>query len=67
MNMSMTAAVGDITVKMSFNDYKKNKIKMLEREFMMPLTDEEREHMNSLVNAAEVDRYARTIILKRWN
>jgi hypothetical protein len=39
---------------------------MLEREFMLPLKKDEKQHMMELKNEAEIDRYARTILQKRW-
>lgn len=45
--------------------YKEEKIKMLEREFCLLMTDEEKEHMNSLTSEIRVDAYARQLIMGR--
>ena len=45
--------------------YKKNKIKMLERDFAILLKPEQIEHINELKSEIQVDQYARTIIMSR--
>ena len=60
--------VGNINnMQMSIADYRKAKIKMLEREFMIPLKEDEREHFATLQTEIAIDRYARTILQRRWN
>ena len=51
----------------SLPQYKKNKIKILQRDFCIPLTSEEIEHMKSLTSETSVDRYARELMNKYWN
>lgn len=46
----------------SLEQYKKNKIKMLERDFCVPLTDEQREIINGLSSEIAVDRYSRQLL-----
>ena len=57
--------VGYSTKPMSLKAYKKNKIKMLEREFMIPLTQAQKDHINSLENEYAVDRHSRSLMKKR--
>lgn len=45
--------------------YKKDKIKILERDFLMHLDEFEKEHLNSLTSQYEIDRYARTLIINK--
>lgn len=52
---------------MSIKTYRKMKIKMLEKEFCIPLTSDEKKHFEALETEAAIDRYARTILLNRWN
>lgn len=59
--------VGYGSKKVSIQVYRKMKIKMLEREFMIPLKPEEKNHINELETEAAIDRYARTILQKYWN
>lgn len=40
-------------------DYKKDKIKILKRDFLVELTEEQVAHLNSLESEIQVDRYAR--------
>ena len=53
-------------MKMSLSQYKKAKVKMLTRDFLIKLTSEQIEHINSLASEIEVDRYARTILDNAW-
>lgn len=46
----------------SLLEYKKHKIKMLERDFCVSLTDEQREIINGLNSEIAVDRYARKLL-----
>jgi hypothetical protein len=60
--------VGNINnMQMSLKSYRKAKIKMLEKEFMIPLKPEEKEHFETLQTEVAIDRYSRTIISSRWN
>ena len=45
--------------------YKKDKIKMLQDDFWIPLTNEQIEHMYGLQSEMRVDAYARQLILER--
>jgi hypothetical protein len=65
--MTRRANVGDIneTAK-TLDEYRILKIQMLEREFMLPLKKDEKQHMMELKSEAEIDRFARTILQKRW-
>ena len=58
--------IGYGTKNVSIKTYRKQKIKMLEKEFMLSLTPEEKNHINELETEAAIDRYARTIIKKHW-
>lgn len=51
----------------SLPQYKANKIKILQRDFCMHLTDKEIEHLNALLSETEVDRYIRELMHKRWD
>ena len=46
--------------------YKADKITMLQRDFGIPMTEEQIEHMNSLVSEMRVDAYARELMRKRF-
>ena len=46
--------------------YKKGKIKILQRDFMIKLTDEEKTHINSLPTEYAVDTACRKIIYDRF-
>lgn len=60
--------VGNITnMQMSISRYRKAKIKMLEKEFLIPLKADEKDHINSLQTEAAIDRYVRTILQSRWD
>ena len=48
------------------NEYKKAKIKLLERDFYINVTEEERMHIETLESQMAVDRYCRTILKNRW-
>lgn len=58
--------VGYGTKNVSIKTYRKQKIKMLEKEFLLSLTPEEKNHINQLETEIAIDRYARTLLLKRW-
>ena len=60
--------VGNITeMQLGIKAYRIAKIKLLEKEFMIPLKADEKDHINSLQTEAAIDRYARTILQSRWN
>lgn len=62
------ALVGNINnMQLPIKAYRTAKMKMLEKEFMIPLKPEEKEHFETLQTEAAIDRYARTIISSRWN
>lgn len=45
--------------------YVKEKIRMLKKEFCIPVTSEEKEHFYSLKNEIQVDNYVKTLIMKK--
>lgn len=51
---------------MSFKQYKKQKLKILERDFCIHLTEEEQERWNNLTTEAQVDQFFLGIINNRW-
>lgn len=59
--------IGYSTKKMSIEAYRKQKIRMLEKEFLIPLTLEEKVHINELETEAAIDRYARTLLRNHWD
>lgn len=60
--------IGNITeMQLSLKAYRIAKIRMLEKEFMIPLKADEKDHINSLQTEAAIDRYARTILQSRWD
>lgn len=63
----MMEGIGDITRFEDIDMYRKAKIKMIEGEFMIKLSAEERSHIRSLDNEAAIDRYGRKIILDHLN
>ena len=50
--------------KVSLKTYKKTKIKMLTRDFLLKLSEGEIDHLNALENENDVDRYARSLLNK---
>ena len=46
--------------------YKAQKIEMLQRDFGVPMTDEQIEYMNNLISEMRVDAYARDLMRKRF-
>lgn len=53
--------------KMSLKEYRKMKLKMLEKDFCIRLTDEEREHAKTLTTETQLDQFALGIINNRWD
>ena len=53
--------------QMSFKQYKKYKIRMLTRDFYLPLTKEELAQYDSLTTETEIDRFCVTMLNKYWN
>lgn len=51
---------------MSFKQYKKMKLRMLQRDFCIQLTEEELEHANTLTTEAQVDQFCIGILNNRW-
>jgi hypothetical protein len=51
---------------MSLKEYRKRKIKMLKRDFMIHLTDEEIAHFNELTSEIRIDQYAITMIMNHY-
>lgn len=52
---------------MSVDAYRKYKMRMLNRDFCIGLTEEEVEHFNSLQTEDTIDRYFRTLLNDRWD
>lgn len=52
---------------MTLPEYRKMKIALLEKEFMVPITQEEKKHINALDNEIAIDRYCRTLLKNFWN
>ena len=52
--------------KMSFKQYKKMKLRMLQRDFCIQLTNEELAHASTLTTEAQVDQFCVTILNNRW-
>ncbi len=60
--------VGRIEDKqMTIPQYRKAKLKLLEKEFMVHLTQEEKNHLNTLETEPAIDRYFRTLLKKFLN
>lgn len=53
--------------KMSFKQYKKAKLRMLERDFCIKLTAAELVQATTLETEGEVDRFFVTVLNNRWN
>ena len=51
---------------MSLSAYKKAKLNMLENDFLIKLTDDEKNDCNSRATEAAVDRFCRTILARRF-
>lgn len=49
----------------SLKTYRRIKIRMLEEEFYIRLTDSEIDHMNSLTSELEIDAFAHKLILEK--
>ena len=50
----------------SVKTYRKEKLKMLSRDFCIKLTDEEIAHANELNTIAEIDQFFVTVLNSRW-
>ena len=48
------------------SEYKKAKLKLLRRDFMIDVTVEEESHLNELESEIAIDRYCRKIISNHW-
>ena len=64
----MARVVKDIGYKCieSIGTYRKRKIKIMERDFCIKLTQEEIDHINELPTAGAVDAYCIDILNDRW-
>lgn len=51
--------------EMTLEDYIKEKLRMLQEDFFIKLTDEEITHMKSLTRDIDVDHYAHDLIMNR--
>ena len=58
--------VGYGTKSTNIKTYRRQKIQMLEKEFKLNLTSDEKNHFNELETEAAIDRYARTVIKQHW-
>ena len=63
--MANIEGCGHYIVAKDINDYIKKKIKMLEHDFRIHLTEKEIEHLNELKTEISVDNYALSIIMSR--
>lgn len=50
----------------TLDDYRKVRIDIIENDFMITLTDEEKEHLNSLTTETAIDNAIRAMCKKRW-
>lgn len=50
----------------SLNTYRKQKLRILERDFCIRLTEEEVNHANSLKTEAQIDQFFLGCINRRW-
>ena len=48
------------------SEYRKAKIKLLKKEFLIDVTAEEENHVNELESEIAIDRYCRKIINNHW-
>lgn len=48
------------------SEYRKAKLNLLRKEFMIDVTSEEENHLNTLETVISVDRYCRKIINNHW-
>jgi len=46
---------------MNINTYKKMKVRMIEKDFMITLTQEQKDHINELQSEIAIDNYCRKI------
>ena len=51
-------------MQMTVQEYAKYKLKMLQKDFLLPLSEVEIERMKSLPNETQMDAYARTLLIK---
>ena len=51
--------------QVTLKQYVKEKIRMLKKDFMIKMTDEQIAHMKSLKNEIQVDNYAHDLIFNR--
>ena len=55
------------TKQTNIKTYRKQRIRMLEREFMVKLTAEEKEYFDTLNTEIAIDRYFKHILKERWD
>ena len=48
------------------SEYRKAKLNLLQEEFLINVTAEEKNHLNTLETEISIDRYARKIISNHW-
>jgi len=51
---------------MTLDQYREFKIQILNDDFKVNLTDEEKAHFNELTTETQMDNYAKDIIMGRW-
>ena len=51
----------------NINSYRKAKLKMLNRDFRITLTDEELAHVNTLKSEIAIDNFCISVINRHWN
>lgn len=52
--------------KMSLKEYRKMKLKMLQRDFRIKLTDEDIAHAETLTTEIQIDQFCLGILNTRW-
>ena len=58
--------VGYMGKPMSLKQYCKFKIRILEKDFAIQVTDEQKNHIKALQSVPAIDRYCRTLINSYW-
>ena len=64
--MGMCCTLGAALQKIDIKKYRKEKIKILQEDFLVTLTDDEIAHFNTLEKERQIDNYAREILNSRW-
>lgn len=53
--------------QMSFKQYKKYKLRMLKKDFCLPLTETELTQYETLTTETQIDQFCVTMLNKYWN